>query len=199
MNACARLGRMCGGAGRKTQVITAYSRNGNKDIPEEVRKGVEAKVGFSIDKLQEGGYKLKKLQRLCKQNGLRSVGTADKLTSRLEHFYETQPGIVQLPLCFKFDNWLVYKAQSRQITSALADCSSTLDSMAGLFTEEECSDMMAFAKDELNMTFDDEAAAIDCILDLLEEQSKANTLGESYEWDEPSTDNPSELTEHHSP
>ena len=59
--------------------------------------------------------------------------------------------------------------------------------------------MMAFAKDELNMTFDDEAAAIDCILDLLEEQSKANTLGESYEWDEPSTDNPSELTEHHSP
>jgi len=189
------------GTGRGASTCAAYTKEGgNGEVPEEVRKAVEAKVGFTIEKLRADGYKLKKLERLCKQNGLRPKGTADKLKSRLEHFYETQPGIVSLPLCFKFDNWLVYKAQSREITNALADCSTTLDDLAGLFTEEECSEIVTFAKEELHMTFDDEAAAIDRVLDLLQEQSESNGVtGESYEWDEPSTSNPSELTEDHSP
>eukprot|EP00959_Pyramimonas_sp_CCMP1952_P083024 1735409-Pyramimonas_sp.AAC.2 len=82
-----------------------------------------------------------------------------------------------------------------------ADCSSTLDNIAELFTEEEVSDIMAFAKNELHMTFDDEDSAIDTVLDLLHEQTSEfnNTMGE-YELVEPTISSASEeLAMEHSP
>mmetsp|Transcript_25270 Transcript_25270/g.34810 ORF Transcript_25270/g.34810 Transcript_25270/m.34810 type:complete len:216 (-) Transcript_25270:110-757(-) len=99
-----------------------------KNIQGQVSVAIEASAStsdldltFDPVLLKSNGYKLKKLQRMCKSHGLKTMGTADKLTTRLLNYYETRPGVFKPDTCFRFNSWLEHNSQARSVNSALAD------------------------------------------------------------------------------
>ncbi|KAK3269169.1 hypothetical protein CYMTET_22371 [Cymbomonas tetramitiformis] len=83
-------------------------------------------VKFDVEKLQAGGYKLKKLQTLCKKHGLPANGTASKLTDRLLYYYNTQPGVFKPGTCARFNYWLDHRFVSRTSGDALGAADDAL-------------------------------------------------------------------------
>eukprot|EP00242_Pyramimonas_sp_CCMP2087_P018441 CAMPEP_0198205252 /NCGR_PEP_ID=MMETSP1445-20131203/8760_1 /TAXON_ID=36898 /ORGANISM="Pyramimonas sp., Strain CCMP2087" /LENGTH=200 /DNA_ID=CAMNT_0043877481 /DNA_START=29 /DNA_END=631 /DNA_ORIENTATION=- len=150
------------GSGRKLGVSISSSKD-SVTREEDTRKAAEARIGFNIETLRSDGYKFKKLERLCKLNGVRSKGTTDQLKKRLEHFYEISPGIYRPNMCFKFDNWVVYNAHARRISGALADCSSVLEELEGMLSEEEYNELLKFEQsfDEPSLGLDEQFSAAD--------------------------------------
>lgn len=110
-----------------------------------------ANLGFDPEVLKAGGYKLKKLTRLCQQHGLNSRGTQAKIEQRLLHFYKTAPGNFKPDVDIRFKLQMEFNNHARLISYALADANSTFDSM-----EMDNLDLDDYLVNEFDtMSFDD--------------------------------------------